>query len=173
VAQGFIYVLDNASMPGLLKIGATERTPDERARELSRSTGVPSPFVTRFSARVSDWREAEAAIHRGLDQFRSNKSREFFRIEVKAAIDAAHAIAERYKPAPPIAERYKPAPPDAGEARCPKCGFAYGWTGVECRHCHFTPATTSTPDLLDHLYGLSPKAKEKKAEDDFFNKLYG
>ena len=31
---GHIYILINASMPGLLKIGMTARTPDERAREL-------------------------------------------------------------------------------------------------------------------------------------------
>ncbi len=37
---GHIYILMNPTMPGYLKIGMTTRSPEERARELSNSTGV-------------------------------------------------------------------------------------------------------------------------------------
>ena len=37
--SGFLYVLENDSMPGLLKIGKTSRSPHERAGELF-TTGV-------------------------------------------------------------------------------------------------------------------------------------
>jgi hypothetical protein len=40
--RGYIYVLTNPNMPGLVKIGYTQRLPRERANELSRATGVPS-----------------------------------------------------------------------------------------------------------------------------------
>jgi hypothetical protein len=36
----FIYVLENASMPGLVKIGRTERNVSERVSELSSHTGA-------------------------------------------------------------------------------------------------------------------------------------
>jgi len=47
---GFLYAaicpgLDN----GLIKIGATTRQPLERMRQLSASTGAPSPFVLAYS----------------------------------------------------------------------------------------------------------------------------
>ena len=32
-------------MPGLVKLGYTDRSPSERARELSSSTGVPEEFT--------------------------------------------------------------------------------------------------------------------------------
>jgi hypothetical protein len=40
--RGYIYVLTNPNMPGLVKIGYTQRLPRERANDLSRATGVPS-----------------------------------------------------------------------------------------------------------------------------------
>ena len=41
----FIYVLENASMPGLVKIGRTDRSVSERVNELSSHTGVPTGFT--------------------------------------------------------------------------------------------------------------------------------
>ena len=88
-------------------------------------------------------------------------------MDIKVAIDAVHEIAERYKLVPDGAE----------DARCPKCGFAFGWDGRECGHCHYAGVTPPKTDFLDHLYGLSTevkaKAKAKKDEDDVFDKLYG
>ena len=36
---GFVYILINPSLGGLLKIGKTDHTPEERAKELSMATG--------------------------------------------------------------------------------------------------------------------------------------
>jgi hypothetical protein len=38
---GYIYVLENETIPGLVKIGSTERNPEDRAKELM-TTGVPA-----------------------------------------------------------------------------------------------------------------------------------
>ncbi len=46
--NGYVYVLMNSSMRGLVKIGKTEREPEERAKELSASTGVPTPFMVEI-----------------------------------------------------------------------------------------------------------------------------
>lgn len=84
---GLIYVLSNASMPGLVKIGMTERTAVERAAELSTATGVPTAFAVEHEERVTDCRAAEAAVHEALTQFRVNGGREFFQLTVPHAVD--------------------------------------------------------------------------------------
>lgn len=81
---GFIYVLQNPAFPGLLKIGYTTRTPEERAEELSRHTGVPTPYRVVFSEFFEDCQGAERAIHNALAARRWNK--EFFRITVDEAV---------------------------------------------------------------------------------------
>ena len=43
--EGYVYVLINPSMEGLVKIGMTTSTPEERVTELSSATGVPSKFI--------------------------------------------------------------------------------------------------------------------------------
>ena len=43
--NGYVYVLSNNSMPGLLKIGYTERDVKTRANEISNATGVPEPYI--------------------------------------------------------------------------------------------------------------------------------
>lgn len=76
---GFVYVLMNSAMPGLYKIGSTERSPHRRAEELSRGTGVPTDYevVCYFEFSQAALREKE--IHRALDDFRVNNLREFFK----------------------------------------------------------------------------------------------
>ena len=44
IRVGYVYIMTNPAMPGLVKIGSTTLLPDERARQLSSSTGVPRPF---------------------------------------------------------------------------------------------------------------------------------
>jgi hypothetical protein len=87
MAAGFVYVLTNKAMPGLVKIGFSTRSPEERAVELS-TTGVPFPFVVAFSAEVENAVEAEAATHLALTEHRVSSAREFFRISVESAVSA-------------------------------------------------------------------------------------
>ncbi|MGP8777143.1 GIY-YIG nuclease family protein [Pseudomonas aeruginosa] len=53
---GFVYVLTSPAMPGLYKVGATTRSPRQRAEELSRGTGVPHEFEVAFYAEVQELR---------------------------------------------------------------------------------------------------------------------
>jgi len=81
------YVLTNPSFRGLVKVGFTTGTPQNRAQELSGATGVPTPFSVAFSLPIhGDPKKVEGAAHAILDPFRHNK--EFFRVTVKQAIEA-------------------------------------------------------------------------------------
>ena len=48
-----IYILTNACMPGLVKIGRTEDL-DRRLKELYRATGTPLPFECFFACTVKE-----------------------------------------------------------------------------------------------------------------------
>ena len=78
VISGYVYVLKNDSMPGILKIGMTTRTVEERIAELN-GTNLPTPFrlvLKYFSKRPQ---EDEAALHKRLEDYRISDSREFFK----------------------------------------------------------------------------------------------
>ena len=75
---GFVYVLRNVCMPGIYKIGMTDRAPSRRAEELSSSTSVPLPFDLVCFAEVVDAAAFERAIHEKLADCRVNSAREFF-----------------------------------------------------------------------------------------------
>lgn len=87
---GFIYVLSNPSMPGIVKIGRSTRHPELRALELyNTSSGVPTPFVLEFAIYCKEDHEAtEEDCHEELSYCRVNGSREFFRICVELAVEA-------------------------------------------------------------------------------------
>lgn len=78
---GFVYVMFNQSMPGTYKVGMTDRSPSQRAKELSASTSCPLPFEVLFFSEVIDARVVEADLHLELMEFRVSASREFFKID--------------------------------------------------------------------------------------------
>ena len=94
---GLLYVLVNSSMPNLVKIGKTERDTEARARELSCSTGVPTPFLVAYEEWFDDCSDAENQVHRLLESqgFRIADNREFFCVPVKAAIQALMNVKEQ------------------------------------------------------------------------------
>src|SRR5579884_197675 len=82
---GFVYILTNDIMPGLVKIGLTTALPEDRAKELF-NTGVPNPFNVAFRA-ITSWPKAvERRTHQLLKRHRVNPKREFFRVSVDEAI---------------------------------------------------------------------------------------
>ena len=83
--NGFIYVLSNPSMPGLLKIGFSIRNVAERVAELSSSTGIPSDFVFEALFASPAAQEDEYRIHEALSAYRQG-TKEFFRIRPGEAI---------------------------------------------------------------------------------------
>ena len=97
-SSGHIYILVNPSLPPtMLKIGATSRAPEKRARELSRGTGVPTDYVVAYDEYVSDWKLAEQAVHNRLDHRRVRGNREFFSIQLKEAISVVSEVAFEFR----------------------------------------------------------------------------
>lgn len=97
--SGVVYVLLNPSMPGLVKIGRTKRSAEERARRL-RTTGVPSEFMVIYDVFVDDAAAVEQAIHQRLRQARV-EGREFFRVSPKEAVRTLIEVAQPFARAAP------------------------------------------------------------------------
>lgn len=78
---GFVYILSNMAMPDIYKIGYTDRSPMQRAAELSNSTACPLPFDIVCYGEVENPQEVEALVHESYADHRLNRDREFFRFE--------------------------------------------------------------------------------------------
>jgi hypothetical protein len=81
--KGFVYIMTNDSMPGLVKVGMSKKVPTERAKELE-DTGVPMPYVVQYFAFFDDMFQAEKVAHRSLSEYHFRK--EFFKSDVATAI---------------------------------------------------------------------------------------
>ncbi len=90
---GFLYILSNPTMPGLVKVGKTTRDPSDRVKELSAATGVPTPFLLVYYQPVHDCDNAEKWAHAELERrgYRPNSDREFFLAPVHEAVEILNA----------------------------------------------------------------------------------
>lgn len=86
-AAGFVYVLANQAMPGLVKVGFTSKFPEGRASQL-RTTGVPLPFSVEYRCLAMQPDRVERRAHEILSDCRVANGREFFRAEVGQVIMA-------------------------------------------------------------------------------------
>ncbi len=87
MSYGFVYLLLNRCMPGLIKIGFTERSPSQRAYELSNGTGVPEAFILLAYFELPDARDYEQSLHDVWSECRVNHSREFFELSVPSLVE--------------------------------------------------------------------------------------
>jgi len=80
VKEGYVYCMTNEHMPGFVKVGYTDRTPEERLAEANADTWSIPCWKCETSVRVRSPRDAEKAIHLllGRDDGRISSRREFF-----------------------------------------------------------------------------------------------
>jgi hypothetical protein len=83
--RGWVYVIKNAAMPGLVKVGFSLQDPAIRAQDLA-GTGTPFDFEVQFDALVYGPREVEQRAHAYLSDHLAGK--EWFRCSVNAAVEA-------------------------------------------------------------------------------------
>ena len=76
----YVYILVNRSIPNMVKIGMTTRSVDERAREINKATGVPTPWVPVYSFRCYASWILEQRVHERLAPYRINVDREMFSV---------------------------------------------------------------------------------------------
>lgn len=104
MSKGYVYVMSNPSMPGLVKIGWSVVGATHRAKSLS-NTSVPSAFAVEFEILCLDPEKAEERAHRAAHRQRVTGRREFFRLPINEAvcyvIDAARVDWARFDEPPP------------------------------------------------------------------------
>lgn len=81
----YVYVLVNRSIPGMVKIGMTTHSVDERARQINKGTGVPTPWVPVYWFQCYASGILEKRVHEHLAQYRINEDREMFSVTSNTA----------------------------------------------------------------------------------------
>ena len=94
--DSWVYVMSNESMPGNLKIGFTRANPIERAKQLSSSTGVATPFNVEYSFQCFNAEMLEGELHKFFEEYRVSNNREFFRLSIDEAKKAVENLGQRY-----------------------------------------------------------------------------
>ena len=98
MSSGWVYVLSNSAMPGLIKVGYTKFSPEERAKQLD-TTGIPASFILETAFLFADRAFlVEKYSHKILYEYRKRDSREFFECSAKFAaekiLEAARELSE-------------------------------------------------------------------------------
>lgn len=88
----YVYILTNPSFPNLLKIGSTTKAPEDRAKDLSKGTGVPQEFEVIWAYNCFKAEIVEREVHKKLKKYRVNNQREFFEIDLQTAINSIEEI---------------------------------------------------------------------------------
>lgn len=88
--EGWVYIMENRAMPGLVKLGQSTHIPEWRARRLS-GTSVPHSFTVAYRALVEDYQHVETAIKVALKPYREGK--EFFRCAPLQAVEVIRSVA--------------------------------------------------------------------------------
>jgi hypothetical protein len=81
----YVYILVNRSIPNMIKIGMTTRNVDERAREINKATGVPTPWIPVYSFPCYASGILERRVHEHLAPYRVNEDREMFSVTSNTA----------------------------------------------------------------------------------------
>ncbi len=135
MAIGYIYILSNAAMGKLLKIGFTCGSVEKRAMELSSATGVPDAFVVEYFHISDDVEEIESLAHAQLEELRYKGNREFFEISLGDAV----TLIQRLIKQPVVSFKKESAASVDATFQCRRCGFSYVRSAAQqfCPKCDF------------------------------------
>ena len=93
--NGWVYVVTNPSLPGLVKVGYTTRQDvNKRLREFDQA-GLPYPYEKAYALWVAEPRQLEQRVHQHLTVWRENK--EWFRCSVELARATIDQLAQHHK----------------------------------------------------------------------------
>ena len=86
MAAGYLYCFSNSSLPGILKVGMSEQTPDIVVSDANRSKWrPPTPYNIEFAIRVSNPKEKESKVRKVLSQYgkETGTNRDFYRVSIE------------------------------------------------------------------------------------------
>ncbi|MDE0182670.1 MAG: GIY-YIG nuclease family protein [Caldilineaceae bacterium] len=112
-----VYVLTNPAMPGIVKIGMTDRANVQHRMGELYSTGVPLPFDCVIAREIEDRNavEIENALHTAFGPHRINSSREFFQLEPEQ-VEVLLQVMPGKDVTPPATDQSADLSPDDREA---------------------------------------------------------
>ena len=93
MAYGFVYILSNSIMPDIYKVGFTERSPLQRAADLS-NTSIPTPYQVLCYGELDFPMELERSLHESYKRCRVTHNREFFKFDYEDLMSVAYSIQE-------------------------------------------------------------------------------
>lgn len=79
---GYVYCLTIPRMPGVVKIGYTSKTIEQRLKDLD-NTSVVEPFQVYYAGRVRNPLSVEKKIHEIYREWRIRSNREFFEVDAE------------------------------------------------------------------------------------------
>jgi hypothetical protein len=96
--DSWVYIMSNESFPpNRYKIGYTNKDNiNDREKQLSRSTSVPTPFRLEFAFRCFNAERLEGEIHKKLEGYRVSNDREFFDITLREAREIVEDLGQKY-----------------------------------------------------------------------------
>jgi hypothetical protein len=89
--RGWVYVISNSAMPGLVKVGFSTKDPNSRAEELDH-TGSPQPYIVEYDMLIDEPRDIEQETHKRLSSYSAGK--EWFRCSVQEAVSAIQQVSK-------------------------------------------------------------------------------
>jgi hypothetical protein len=85
--MGIVYILTNDSMPGIIKMGITDESIQDRMKSLD-NTSIPTPFRFYFAIEDDRYKEIEKLVHNTFADYRIRQNREFFKVDPERAVSA-------------------------------------------------------------------------------------
>lgn len=89
--RGWVYIITNRSLVGLLKVGFSSKDPVIRAKELD-GTGLPHPYKVEYAVLIESAHKLERVVHKKLQGFHDGK--EWFSCSIPYAIKTIREAAE-------------------------------------------------------------------------------
>lgn len=172
--KGWVYVISNPSLPGLVKIGYSMKDPHLRAGNDFDPAGLPDDFVVEYHALVENPREVEQLAHAKLRDHRYKK--EWFRIGAAEAIAAIrHTVsingAIYFEDSKQVS---RSSPPPRTEAVAPQNGDLSGWTVIKRKRLLDKDWTTELVPLpgtaakLAHQAALKTERQQILLQNPFY-----
>lgn len=87
--KGWVYVISNNAMHGLVKVGFSMNDPEKRAEELNH-TGTPHPYVVEYEVLIEEPYKIEQAAHKLLSS--KHEGKEWFRCSSEEAVAAIKQV---------------------------------------------------------------------------------